>query len=1186
MRKIYTLLLSLVASVAAWAQSSPDPSTWNVGDNVIADLGMGDYDPTQVWSCKAKESASSKTPGDFGTYWKGKGQLLFSDYQDATGSLHSGNADLMQTGIGFYGDGSIAKEADPVNIYQIVKLPAGWYTIRVQSCFRDVGGQAGAPYGSWKKYKEDWTPYPKMAWAYVDVYASQADAEDDAKKPVQVFEKDVRHIGDSEQEDERLATSLDESWRDDETYTINTTEYDEFFGENVDVSYTFAYPRSMVGATYYFKAGKYWNEFDVLLEKEAYVRIGIRKLYNNAEDWLTMSEWQVIYNGNPEEDEEVSADYAQTQLDKEVEGINTMKEKLQTKDFEGIHNDFNNSVAAYLEDIIMEAQSEFGDATTADERQAIIDQMKALNLQNDADYESFGNLSFLLEKSKSLLAMTNYPGKTTFQTAYDKIYKNVRKASFDETNLPGEFVQKCYDELVDARGAYLDTQEKDENGAKDFSAVINFPWFVQDKYAPTKKEDGTWSLDEETWLDAVGSGSDTYANKKGERTDIAKGVEIIDNSTTVKNKWFEDKDMDGKNNAITLEYIDNGLMAVHDGWHAANFNSGSMKVCQNVLGLPKGYYSLKALIRKSGGGTGNYHNIFMQSVSGEVKSSPVVASQEDNVWQEVSTGIILVKEGDRELLIGGQSDQLALYTGFRLLFYGTDPPIENLIKEEIAEIQESATALTFEGDKKYVNEQIAKCDLSALNLETFETYRGYVDDARQYITAALKEYQNQKAADTYAQILTDNGSVDGVAEIIEKPMGAADELGKAEADTYKDIDGVNKLAEKYGEYIKVYAEAADFAKNDAGLKTTLDEQKAYLSSNVATTSRLDSYMSHLATPININKMEDLNAANATAAAPADLTSMLLNPSFDKRLVDGAWVENDCEWQRGYADGWHGMDINTYDQTMQLSRNCCELWNSGTGEFYQEIVGMPAGKYRISCLAVYRDEDITEESVATFEAAGNEKNWEGHNNAQIYAKTQSDEAFSYIKAQAGLKGTDNSFNDVVRGYEVMDEEADPKEYYATMVTVLAPEGEGHDDVKYPYVTDQDGWTNVDPNAEDRAPFDKIINGAYYPNSLYGIKQWFLNSPAKVTNTVEIEVKSGETLRLGLRKPTSASNDCLTFDDFKIEYLSGDTFKDILTGIEDVTIEKPVQNVLYNTAGQIVDSSYKGIVIDSNGKKYIQ
>jgi hypothetical protein len=464
-------------------------------------------------------------------------------------------------------------------------------------------------------------------------------------------------------------------------------------------------------------------------------------------------------------------------------------------------------------------------------------------------------------------------------------------------------------------------------------------------------------------------------------------------------------------------------------------------------------------------------------------------------------------------------------------------------------------------------------------VELFEEYRGYLNEARNYIKAATKEYKNAKAYDTYAAIITgDNGNVDGVAEILTKPMDAADKLGEGANDTYKDIAAANDLANKYTEYINVYADAV--AQKDASLNATIAEQKAALVAAVADTKTLDTYIASLATPIMINKVAALGAADATEAAPADLTSLLVNPNFDMRKVDGVWVKNECEWERGYADGWSGLGINTYDQTMQLSRNCCELWNSGTGEFYQELVGVPAGKYRISCLAVYRDVDLDETSVAAYEAAGGEENWDGHN-AEIYAKTYYSEASSYIKAQAALKGTADSFTEVVRGYEVVDEEAEVKEYYATAVTVL---GDAEDTEKYTYP--ELAWTHVADDAEDRSPFDKIINGAYYPNSLYGIKQWFINSPALVTNSVEIEVKSGETLRIGLRKPTSVSNDCLTFDDFKLEYLSGDTFKSVVTGIEEVAGEAPAQKVLYNTAGQIVDSSYKGIVITSDGKKFIQ
>jgi hypothetical protein len=95
-------------------------------------------------------------------------------------------------------------------------------------------------------------------------------------------------------------------------------------------------------------------------------------------------------------------------------------------------------------------------------------------------------------------------------------------------------------------------------------------------------------------------------------------------------------------------------------------------------------------------------------------------------------------------------------------------------------------------------------------------------------------------------------------------------------------------------------------------------------------------------------------------------------------------------------------------------------------------------------------------------------------------------------------------------------------------------------------------------------------------------------AKMFNSVEITIKTGETLELGLRKDTKIDGDWVIFDDFKLEYLGGlsEAIEDA-TEIEEIASEKAAEsNVLYNTAGQIVDKSYKGVVIDSTGKKIFQ
>lgn len=1169
MRKIYTLLLALVASMTAFAQN-PDPSKWQKGQNVIADLGMKDVDPTEAWTTKSNGGTAGQE-GNYGQYWKGVGQKFFFDYIDPNDAMY-GDHEKGNTCMGYYGDGRVSGE-NP-DVYQVVKFPAGYYTIRVQACYRDASGQQTTDcFNAWKKGQSK-----KNAWAYVETYADEASATEGAE-PVRSFTKAIRHIFDIKCSESLCSwTPNGDDWRNDGSFIMIEQEINDR-GKVVEVEKTYYYPRSIIGASYYFQKDYYWNEFKVLLEKDTYVRIGYRKTDYVTEDWLALSEWQVIFNDAYTEEAQV--DFAATEYETETAELEQWEEKFSTSTFDGFDKAFTTAISDKINDDRMTAEFTFSQV----EGQELLDFIKDLkqkNLDYEELYQYLGHLSFVLAKSKTLMENTNYPGKAAFQSAYNNILSKINgctTADFEETT-PYDFCMKYFNELADARGDYLDTQKADENGAKDFSAVINHPWFVNDQYEPTQNEDGEWTIKEETWQNAVGGGDANYSDKlkyteneeEKTRTDIASDVSIVLNDENVKNQWFQRIRYEGKTNGLYMYYDDRGLIGAADTWHASKFTSGSMDVCQNIVGLPSGYYSLKALVRGWGEGNGNFHNIFMENTDGDVMKSPM-ATADDSGWQEVTTGIIHVS--DRQLLIGGQSDYQAHYTGFRLLFYGEEPPVENLLKQEIAEVKTAAEALTFEGDKTTVNALIDKCK-EPFTIENFDEYRGYLDEARKYTNAAVKEYNNLKAIDTYTTI-ANSYQAPGVAEIIAPAQEAAISLGDGANDTYKDIDPANKLADKYNDYIKVYVEAGSF--NDASINATLAEQKTVLAAGVSTIETLEKYMASLNTPMNIDRMKDLGAENATEAAPADITSMLVNPNFDMHQVDGNWVEilkvNGETWERGYADGWQGLGINTYDQTMQLSRGHCELWNSGTGEFYQELVGLPAGKYRISCLAVYRDADITEESVAAFEANG-----ESHN-AEIYAKTQSSEASEYIKAQASLKGDADSFTEVVRGYEIDEETTKP---YVTNVTVL---GDEENTEKYgQLVTELEGWTHVEVDAEDRSPFDKIINGSYYPNSLYGIYQWFLKSPEKVTNTVTIEVKNGETLRLGLRKPSSVTNDCLTFDDFKLEYLTGDTFKNVATGIEEVGAEKAAQSVLYNTAGQVVDSSYKGIVITSDGKKFIQ
>lgn len=105
-------------------------------------------------------------------------------------------------------------------------------------------------------------------------------------------------------------------------------------------------------------------------------------------------------------------------------------------------------------------------------------------------------------------------------------------------------------------------------------------------------------------------------------------------------------------------------------------------------------------------------------------------------------------------------------------------------------------------------------------------------------------------------------------------------------------------------------------------------------------------------------------------------------------------------------------------------------------------------------------------------------------------------------------------------------------------------------------------------------------------MYGFYQWCTKNPEAVSNKVRITINNGDVLEIGIRKTAAISEDWVIFDDFELYYLSGDEFKEVETGVEDINAAAADDNApAYNVAGQQVTDSYKGIVI-KNGKKVMK
>ena len=92
------------------------------------------------------------------------------------------------------------------------------------------------------------------------------------------------------------------------------------------------------------------------------------------------------------------------------------------------------------------------------------------------------------------------------------------------------------------------------------------------------------------------------------------------------------------------------------------------------------------------------------------------------------------------------------------------------------------------------------------------------------------------------------------------------------------------------------------------------------------------------------------------------------------------------------------------------------------------------------------------------------------------------------------------------------------------------------------------------------------------------------PEAVTSEVTITIEDGETLQFGIKKGTKISEDWVIFDDFELEYLSGESFARSYVGVDNVTVNATENGAVFNMAGQRVGNDFKGIVI-KNGVKVL-
>lgn len=1128
MRKLITSIMALFATVAIQAQDI-DTSSWTEGMDVSDQLNWGDYNGTFSGE-KSQNNNGDYTPSTLGDYWKGTipSEWNFLD-------------DINFGAMAYYNDGAAGKEL--TNIYQVVYFPAGWYTIEVNALYRE--GTCGDSFLTFFNN----TP-KKNAWIYAAVLTSD-DPESEVKTEYSTF---VRSIASSECT-ERIHFDSDGSWKND---------YSQAVGPK-DEQVTYYCPQCLVGAIKYFEQGYYENSFDLVVTEPGYVKIGIRKTANISQDWLAFSDFHIIYNGGADE----GAQLAMAQND-----FYNASLKVEEATFSIREQGFG-GLASIISDQLMTIDGE----TDTDNLESVMAATEKVNQLYDQAFRALqlaNSLTELLEMSNDMMTSTDFPGKAAFQSKLDEISAKAKTDDAEDLNYDINSFNALFEELSKARADYLNTGDVDENGAKDFTALIKYPWFVNPEYTP-ELINGHYELTESSWT--AGNNPTSYNNMKKNRTDISSKV-VLSGDPTVTNQWYKLMNNVGWSPGLGL-FWQGHLIGVSDG--SNNLTGGSLEIHQQLVGLPNGYYSVKALVRGNRNNTFNddnmppYHNIFAQNSEEVVVKSPVghtdsyYAPQygwnewQSFVWQEHKTGIIAVPDG--RLLIGGQTSWVGNFTGFRLLFYGENPDFNAMIQEELDAIEENIGKLRFMGDSIKVREILANIVLPLPTPSDYETALQFTRDANDYMQLANNATRNYNTPKDYEDLSKNYDGKSDQFKILSQGLEYVTNLDLAETTVYTDIQGVPDVFNAYKNYLANYDKALTYD-NDA-LKSTIAAQTAALKAGYSDVETLNAYSAELNTLINTAAIIAAGGKTASEENPVDITGLLKNPDFTSSPTNG----------------WSGNSATSND----YARGNAEIWNASSIDFYQDIEGLPAGKYQIKVRALYRDaRNVTDNDNQSWtsywtDANGDVNVWARHY-AELYAKTATAESAAYVKSVCDGKFTEPSFSRYVK--QVIEGEflTDPETGEVLRDPVTNEELIERDTVWY-YFNDT---TYVEETEEISGiklhgyPFDETVETAegtfYYPSSMYGAYCRFALSPEAYCNEVTIDVAKGETLRLGFRKSTSVSGDWVIFDDFQLFFLGGDLDT---TGINAINMAGKAANI-YNLQGQQLAAPQRGINI-IGGKK---
>lgn len=560
----------------------------------------------------------------------------------------------------------------------------------------------------------------------------------------------------------------------------------------------------------------------------------------------------------------------------------------------------------YLEDDVIDSKT-----LTIEQKEAELNIAKAKVIYFREAIAAGQKLDELIQKMDAIAEKYEFPGKTAFLEVKAEVEGYAEKGTAEQ-------ILGAEAKVEAAIKAYITSQEASEASPADYTALVKNPWFIKSALEPTLE-------------DGVATYESAYTDGASHEDFTSEG-------------WYKSGATTGGDQRLNFKQG-------RSCWNAWATNINTIGIAQDLTDLPNGYYTVKADLFAPVDALTNQH-VYATSALGtfesEILTDGGAAAGENTPWTTLAAEKILVTDG--KLTIGamgaGQSKGGAAgwfcATNFRLEFLGEagEEAMKELLSSKIIEATTLATNMHFAGDKKTLQDSIAKFTNAADAAAAIISMNAAIDAAKASEAKYEEYWMDGKTLPVLRDSLEQEGAYADAFEIAQFAFNYAMTWMACDTASYKDIDAQVNLVKNYiNTYAPVYNEAAELAaKSSDNMKAYLvqlmTDQKAVLLSAMQEAATVNNFVSDLKNAMAVAKKQNIvDDPDAT-----DFTAFIINPNAEG--TDG-WVVN-----KGNGDG----PIKSAGQWMDdSSAPYFDSWNGSglTGhKLYQDVASLPNGTYTL------------------------------------------------------------------------------------------------------------------------------------------------------------------------------------------------------------------------------------------------